>query len=280
MKQTDFRYHPNAADENSNDSDDNMFFPYDRRLMQLKKKMRIEGLKGDEYAQYVELLSESVANKMNEIMKSLNQKFNKAVPKDVHVSPAKKGTGISLAVSCTVKDCKALKKQMSQGFSQDYTPNLSNFKRHFIRYHVEMPGMIRPASKSLQSRHKKRKKSSDEDYNFSVSFVKEEVDLDNNGDVVNQVWLGGRHSTALENETSPSWQLNSTDNHRVSNHTEQMSKIDLALSKMLISASVPFEILDNRYFKDFVHELNSSYDLPKSRDLKEKLLEKLNGSSS
>lgn len=267
-----------AENDNESDASERIFID-EHKLMALKKKLRVEGhLEKKDFDLYVELLSESIANRMNDIMKCICKKYPRAYPSDAHIKLANNKIGkISLSVACPAKECKARRKTFSLGFSQDNSANLANFKRHYIKLH----GSSSSSTQSSQNRtssgpiKKRKRKQSDEDYSFSMSYIKQEPEADNSE--VNQIWLGsGRHQT--DEFESGTWNFNDHANsvgQFTNGESDEMSRIDLALSKMLISASMPFEIVDNRYFKDFVHELNSNYNLPRSRDLKEQLLSRL-----
>lgn len=104
--------------------------------------------------------------------------------------------------------------------------------------------------------------------------VKEEL-ADYNG-TVNEVWLDSMPENNFNYESSSS----SSEPFRPMSPKEEKSKkksrrIDLALSKMLIASSIPFEVIDSKHFFNFIQELNPNYRLPRSRDLKEKVLDGL-----
>jgi hypothetical protein len=52
-------------------------------------------------------------------------------------------------------------------------------------------------------------------------------------------------------------------------------QIDTALSTMLISCGVNFDVIDSPFFKRFVATLNPNYQLPSGKNLKQRVISKL-----
>ncbi|RMZ93054.1 zinc finger BED domain-containing 1-like, partial [Brachionus plicatilis] len=50
------------------------------------------------------------------------------------------------------------------------------------------------------------------------------------------------------------------------------TKTDNKLLKFVLSASLPFRIVENKEFVDFVHELDNNYSIPKRKNLSGKIL--------
>ena len=63
---------------------------------------------------------------------------------------------------------------------------------------------------------------------------------------------------------------NSGNNNEKDNHF-QIKSNDL-LSKVFFQNNIPFTVLENKYFKDFISFLNPNFDLPSSQTLTDKLI--------
>lgn len=111
--------------------------------------------------------------------------------------------------------------------------------------------------------------------------VKKEAS-DDELDLVNEVWLqNSEHSAEYQGESD---NTNSSDDAPLRSSRPSTSKkgtssrkngnLDLELTSMLMSCSIPFEVIDHPNFKKFVKKLQMtpSYQLPRSRDLQQKII--------
>lgn len=92
--------------------------------------------------------------------------------------------------------------------------------------------------------------------------------------ISNQVWLGNDNESEYESESNSSFDvpMRATTSKRARIDSDG---IDVALTTMLISSQVPFELIDNIHFKRFIEKLNPDYSLPRSRELKEKVIKNI-----
>lgn len=122
-----------------------------------------------------------------------------------------------------------------------------------------------------------KRRRSDVDYDEdSEQNIKQE--LDETSGLVSEVWLDSKQRNESDSESSSSddslmWQKRPAKSSNKSGSSPKSTKIDLALSKMLIASSIPFEVVDSKHFMEFVRELNPGYRLPRSHDLKDKVLD-------
>lgn len=107
--------------------------------------------------------------------------------------------------------------------------------------------------------------------------IKTEVDDEDRHDVVNEIWLKNTEHSDYHEEsdsnTNSSMEAplrpSTSKKFKSSSATENL---DIELVSMLLSSSSPFELIDNPAFKKFVNKLNPNYQLPRSKDLKEKII--------
>lgn len=100
-----------------------------------------------------------------------------------------------------------------------------------------------------------------------IPFVKSEP----NDEVVNQVWLDTK-SDNYDSESNSSYEPpQRASTSKAARRTDDRI-IDKNLTEMLLSSWTPVELVDNPAFKKFVSSLNPNYQLPRSRDLKEKMI--------
>lgn len=94
-------------------------------------------------------------------------------------------------------------------------------------------------------------------------------------ELVNEVWLKNSEHSEYNDESDSN--SNSSVEVRARPSTSKKMKketenLDIELVSMLLSSSTPFELIDNPNFKKFVKKLNPNYQLPRSKDLKEKII--------
>lgn len=93
--------------------------------------------------------------------------------------------------------------------------------------------------------------------------------------LTNQVWLDhDKFDDEYESESNSSYEAPSRPS------TSKRAKldsngIDVALTTMLIASSVSFELIDNIHFKRFIEKLNPDYNLPRSKELREKVIKNI-----
>lgn len=94
---------------------------------------------------------------------------------------------------------------------------------------------------------------------------------------MNEIWLDTDDQKREDFEYETSSSDESLPRPAKSSKSNSSTRIDLALSKMLIASSIPFEVVDSKYFIQFVQELkhNPYYKLPRSHDLRDKVLDGL-----
>lgn len=129
-----------------------------------------------------------------------------------------------------------------------------------------------PREKQITTKRRRSDVDYDED---SQQLIKEE--LDETSGLVSEVWLDSKQRNESDSESSSSddslmWQKRPAKSAK-SGSSPKSAKIDLALSKMLIASSIPFEVVDSKHFMEFVRELNPDYRLPRSHNLKDKVLD-------
>lgn len=93
--------------------------------------------------------------------------------------------------------------------------------------------------------------------------------------LVNEIWLKNDDQSDYQGESDSN--SNSSVEAPLRPSASKKAKrdsenLDLELVSMLLSSSTPFELIDNPAFKKFVKKLNPSYQLPRSKDLKEKII--------
>lgn len=143
---------------------------------------------------------------------------------------------------------------------------------------LKYAGIGNEQGNSKRSRHKQ---SSDDEESDDETSIKQEFE----DTTVNEVWLDAKHAGNFESESASS-DAPKRSNLRSAkapidkrNGSHKSDKAEEALSKFLIAKSIPFNLIDTKMFINFVRELNPQYRVPKSSDLKEKVLQKLSSSS-
>lgn len=133
-----------------------------------------------------------------------------------------------------------------------------------------------------KTRRSRNKQSSEDEVSDDETSIKQEYE----DTTVNEVWLDAKHEGNFESESASSDAPLRRSNLRSAkapinkrNGSHKSDKAEEALSKFLIAKSIPFNLIDTKMFINFVRELNPQYRVPKSSDLKEKVLQKLSSSS-
>lgn len=160
--------------------------------------------------------------------------------------------------------------------SQSFTAREENdyYDEDYTNYRRDSKSTDSSRIKNSENHCSKRIKQSSEnlgDFDLPSSRIKEEIEDNRN---INQVWMKEMPKNDLLNESSSSSER-LMPIAKAGNSKEKLNRIDLALSKMLIASSIPFEVIDTKHFFNFIQELNPKYRLPRSHDLKEKVLDGL-----
>lgn len=106
--------------------------------------------------------------------------------------------------------------------------------------------------------------------------------LNEESGLVNEIWLKPSENSDFNEESdsnsnsSVEAPLRPSTSKKMRRETENL---DIELVSMLLSSSTPFELIDNPSFKKFVKKLNPSYQLPRSKDLKEKIIHSMTNSN-